>query len=198
MAINELCTNALKYGALSAPGGRIEITAETDKEHHQFCLRWKEDGGPPVKPPTRQGFGTRLIQQSFVNQLKGAVRLSFEPSGVVCPFSRVRVSPEQTNSSETRDGSLSCTCRQTRRAGASPPVSIQVRTPPQRLAPAEIPVRRCTHAASCRSRAQSWISRLLPAATVAAPPACGRHLHIVDKIRVRPSGASRTGFRLRF
>jgi two-component sensor histidine kinase len=84
MAINELCTNAVKYGALSTSGGRIEITAVTDEAQNQFCLSWKEHGGPPVQFPTRQGFGTRLIRQSFVSQLNGAVRLSFDPSGVVC------------------------------------------------------------------------------------------------------------------
>jgi two-component sensor histidine kinase len=91
MAINELCTNAAKYGALSRPGACVEITAETDELRSQFCLRWKEKGGPPVRPPTRQGFGTRLIQQSFVNQLNGAVRLSFDPSGVMArPAARDR------------------------------------------------------------------------------------------------------------
>jgi two-component sensor histidine kinase len=84
MAINELCTNASKYGALSRPDGHIEISAEIEEPQNQLCLRWKERGGPPVRPPTRKGFGTRLIQQSFVNQLQGAVRLSFEPSGVAC------------------------------------------------------------------------------------------------------------------
>jgi two-component sensor histidine kinase len=84
MAINELCTNAAKYGALSKPGGRIDITAEIDEQQNQFCLRWKEVDGPLVRPPTRRGFGTRLIQQSFANQLNGAVRLSFDPSGVTC------------------------------------------------------------------------------------------------------------------
>lgn len=84
MAINELCTNAAKYGALSTPHGRVKITAEVDETGGQFCLRWKESGGPPVQSPTRRGFGTRLIQHSFVSHLNGAVRLSFEPSGVVC------------------------------------------------------------------------------------------------------------------
>jgi two-component sensor histidine kinase len=84
MAINELCTNAVKYGALSRPDGRIEITVKTDEAQNKFCLRWKEYGGPPVRPPLRRGFGTRLITQSFVNQLHGAVRLSFDPTGVVC------------------------------------------------------------------------------------------------------------------
>jgi two-component sensor histidine kinase len=95
MAINELCTNAVKYGALSMPGGQVEITATTDELPNQFCLRWKEHGGPLVRRPTRQGFGTRLIQQSFVNRLNGAVRLSFNPSGVRCeidiPLAAIRV-----------------------------------------------------------------------------------------------------------
>jgi two-component sensor histidine kinase len=97
MATNELCTNAVKYGALSAPGGHVEITAATDKDQNQFCLRWKEVGGPPFSSPKRRGFGTRLIQQSFVNQLHGAVRLSFEPSGVACeidvPLAAISASP---------------------------------------------------------------------------------------------------------
>jgi two-component sensor histidine kinase len=84
MAINELCTNAVKYGALSTPCGQIEITAEADDFRNHFCLRWKEQGGPAVRPPTRRGFGTRLIQQSFVHQLHGAVRLVFESRGVTC------------------------------------------------------------------------------------------------------------------
>jgi two-component sensor histidine kinase len=97
MAINELCTNAVKYGALSRPDGRIEISLKTDELQNQFCLRWKEYGGPPIRPPTRQGFGTRLITQSFVNQLNGAVRLSFDPTGVVCeidvPLAAISTSP---------------------------------------------------------------------------------------------------------
>jgi two-component sensor histidine kinase len=84
MAINELCTNATKYGALSVPTGSVEITAIVDEPAGQFCLKWKEAGGPTVREPKRRGFGTRLIQQSFVSQLNGAVRLLFEPSGVVC------------------------------------------------------------------------------------------------------------------
>jgi two-component sensor histidine kinase len=84
MAINELCTNAAKYGALLTPNGQIEINGTIDETNNQFCLRWKEQGGPCVRPPTRRGFGTRLIQQSFVHQFHGAVRLSFDPLGVAC------------------------------------------------------------------------------------------------------------------
>lgn len=84
MVLNELCTNAVKYGALSNADGRVEITAIVDAPREQFQLRWVEKGGPTVRTPTRRGFGTKLIEQSFVRQLNGEARLSFEPSGLVC------------------------------------------------------------------------------------------------------------------
>lgn len=84
MVLNELCTNAVKYGALSVPGGVVEITATADVPRHQFRLRWTEKGGPPVVEPARRSFGARLIEHSFVRQLDGAAQLMFEPGGVVC------------------------------------------------------------------------------------------------------------------
>lgn len=84
MVVNELCTNAVKYGALSNAGGRIDITATVDDEGKQFRLTWAESGGPPVAPPARRSFGTRLIEHSFVSQLQGKAHLDFQPSGVVC------------------------------------------------------------------------------------------------------------------
>jgi two-component sensor histidine kinase len=84
MVLNELCTNAVKYGALSRAGGRVEITAVVEDSGEQFRLTWAERGGPTVRPPTRRSFGTRLIEHSFVSQLKGQAQLRFEPAGVVC------------------------------------------------------------------------------------------------------------------
>jgi two-component sensor histidine kinase len=84
MVLNELCTNAVKYGALSDAGGRVEITAAIEKSGEQFRLTWTERGGPTVHPPTRRSFGTQLIEHSFVSQLKGEAQLSFEPTGLVC------------------------------------------------------------------------------------------------------------------
>ncbi len=84
MVLNELCTNAAKYGALSNASGRVDITATVDESQTQFRLSWTESGGPPVRPPSRRGFGTRLIEHSFVRQLQGEAQLTFEPSGVVC------------------------------------------------------------------------------------------------------------------
>jgi two-component sensor histidine kinase len=84
MVLNELCTNAVKYGALSNARGRVEITASVDESVNQFQLKRTETGGPTLQKPTRRSFGTRLIEHSFVSQLEGRSQLTFEPSGVVC------------------------------------------------------------------------------------------------------------------
>jgi two-component sensor histidine kinase len=84
MVLNELCTNAVKYGALSNATGRVEITATVDESHKMFRLKWVESGGPPVDMPTHRSFGSRLIEHSFARQLDGEAELKFEASGVVC------------------------------------------------------------------------------------------------------------------
>jgi two-component sensor histidine kinase len=84
MILNELCTNAVKYGALSNADGRVAISALIDASKQRFGLTWTETGGPAVRMPTRRSFGTRLIEQGFVGELRGQAHLSFEPSGVVC------------------------------------------------------------------------------------------------------------------
>jgi len=82
MTFNELCTNTTKFGALSVPTGRIEITWTIDDEKQRLHLIWAETGGPVVHAPTRQSFGTRLIQ-TLGTQLKGTVELTYDPSGFV-------------------------------------------------------------------------------------------------------------------
>ncbi len=86
MALQELATNAVKYGALSNDTGGVEITWAVDrtKAVPRVRLRWRETGGPPVKPPTRQGFGSRLIERSLARDLSGGVSLDFAPEGLVC------------------------------------------------------------------------------------------------------------------
>jgi two-component sensor histidine kinase len=84
MILNELCTNAVKYGALSDNDGSVTIAATIDASEQRFGLTWTETGGPAVQVPTRQSFGTRLIEQGFVGELRGEAHLAFEPSGVVC------------------------------------------------------------------------------------------------------------------
>jgi two-component sensor histidine kinase/DNA-binding response OmpR family regulator len=82
MTFNELCTNTTKFGALSVPAGRIEIDWRIDDESQRLRLTWSEKGGPPVAPPTRRSFGTRMIG-SLGQQLKGEVQLAYEPSGFI-------------------------------------------------------------------------------------------------------------------
>jgi len=84
MILNELCTNAVKYGALSNNDGTVAISAVIDASKQRFGLTWTETGGPAVQVPTRQSFGTRLIEQGFVGELRGQAHLAYEPSGVVC------------------------------------------------------------------------------------------------------------------
>ena len=81
LSLNELCTNAVKYGALSNATGRIDITSTVDEETQLFTLRWTETGGPAVNAPTRHSFGTRLLG-ALATQLHGEVRLRYEPAGV--------------------------------------------------------------------------------------------------------------------
>jgi PAS domain S-box-containing protein len=85
LALHELATNAAKYGALSVPAGRVRITwdVEQDADGHPICrMEWRESGGPPVRPPTRRGFGHVVIERTVARALRGSVTLSFAPDGV--------------------------------------------------------------------------------------------------------------------
>jgi two-component sensor histidine kinase len=82
MTLNELCTNATKFGALSVPAGRIEIVWSIDTTHQRLHLTWTEKDGPAVHAPTRRSFGTRLIE-TLGKQLSGEVELSYAGSGFV-------------------------------------------------------------------------------------------------------------------
>nr|WP_028135857.1 PAS domain-containing protein [Bradyrhizobium japonicum] len=86
LAIHELATNALKYGALSRPDGRVEITwrLEKGRDPAMFLFQWRERGGPPVKPPPRKGFGTELLERTLAFELKGDTALAFDPAGLEC------------------------------------------------------------------------------------------------------------------
>lgn len=100
MALHELATNAVKYGALSQEGGSVgvhwEIAANEGGER-LLRIRWQESGGPPVATPRRRGFGSRLIERSLAGELGGNVEMEFLPSGVVCrieaPLSNVTGGP---------------------------------------------------------------------------------------------------------
>ena len=81
MVLHELATNAVKYGALSIPSGRLRV--EWSRRETYLVIRWSESDGPPVKPPQRQGFGTRVVNQ-VIQELKGELRFEWNPDGVAC------------------------------------------------------------------------------------------------------------------
>jgi two-component sensor histidine kinase len=85
LALHELTTNAAKYGALSAEGGLVTISWQiTDPlGGPRLMLRWVERGGPPVPPPTQQGFGTTSIQRSLSAE-GGTATIDYAPDGLVC------------------------------------------------------------------------------------------------------------------
>ncbi len=87
MALHELATNAVKYGALSMPSGQVRIdwsVAPGPDGGPQLSLTWRESGGPPVSPPSRRGFGSRLIERGLASELSGEAHIDFRPDGVVC------------------------------------------------------------------------------------------------------------------
>lgn len=95
MIVHELCTNALKYGALANDEGRIAITwSITDDPERQLSLRWQESGGPPITSATASGFGTRLIRRGLSNDGTGKVEMDFAPEGLGCVISSRLAHPE--------------------------------------------------------------------------------------------------------
>ncbi len=87
MAINELATNAAKYGALSSGEGTLLIQWALQDDPNgraMLAVEWRERGGPEVSAPTRRGFGARLIQRCIETDLRGSLDLKFEPEGLRC------------------------------------------------------------------------------------------------------------------
>ena len=82
LTLHELTTNAVKYGALSVPGGRVTVTCGIDED--TFRMHWRETGGPPVLPPSRKGFGSRLIERGLSGQVGARIRLDYPASGATC------------------------------------------------------------------------------------------------------------------
>ncbi|WP_421739111.1 sensor histidine kinase [Caulobacter sp.] len=82
MVFHELATNSAKYGALSAPAGKVRIDWRMDPDE-ALVITWIETGGPPVTPPSKPGFGTRLIDSSIRRELKGEPLFEFRAEGLV-------------------------------------------------------------------------------------------------------------------
>ena len=82
MAVHELCTNAIKYGALSAESGHVDI--DWREEDGRLRWQWRERGGPPVAQPARTGFGSRMIERALAMQLSATVTIDYQATGLVC------------------------------------------------------------------------------------------------------------------
>jgi PAS domain S-box-containing protein len=98
LAIHELATNALKYGALSVPNGSADISWKLilRDDGEQFQLEWRERDGPPAHKPNREGFGTRLIRMAVAREKDPSVTIDFTPAGVVCVMTFTRAAAAKT------------------------------------------------------------------------------------------------------
>lgn len=97
LAMHELSTNAVKYGALSRETGAVAVTWSIAAQDggQRLVLRWRESGGPPVTAPTETGFGSRLIEDSLAHELGGEARIDYAPEGIVFTLSAdlARIAP---------------------------------------------------------------------------------------------------------
>lgn len=85
MALHELCTNAMKYGALSDESGEVELSWIV--AYGQLDLIWREHDGPEVKAPSERGYGSMMIERALAHDLQGTAKLEFAPTGLVCTIS---------------------------------------------------------------------------------------------------------------
>ncbi len=106
MVLHELATNAVKYGALSAPSGRIEVIWNVHSDG-RLTVVWRERGGPSVAPPAKSGFGARLIDASIRHEFGGTIQTDYLASGLVCsmtlPLSERLTGPLPENPAPSTD-----------------------------------------------------------------------------------------------
>lgn len=98
LCLHELTTNAIKYGALSRPDGRVRLEWQvSDEEPREFSISWRERDGPPVKDPARAGYGTRYLRTALTGMFGQKPVIAFDPEGLRCeahgPLSRVSGNP---------------------------------------------------------------------------------------------------------
>jgi PAS domain S-box-containing protein len=86
LVLHELATNAVKYGSLSSPFGRLKVEWRTEAGEEGDILRlfWHESGGNAIKPPRKRGFGSALIEQVVSHEMDGRVQLRYQPTGLQC------------------------------------------------------------------------------------------------------------------
>jgi two-component system CheB/CheR fusion protein len=108
MVLNELATNSVKYGALSVPKGRLQVSWETPRQSapQRLELQWVETRGPAPSAPVTRGFGLEFIERAMEFELDGAAKIAFEKTGLQCTIS-VPLGPDVVASEPTSidDGS---------------------------------------------------------------------------------------------
>jgi two-component sensor histidine kinase len=97
LAVHELATNALKYGALSVPDGNVRLvwSVRPADGGEEIAFEWREHGGPRPEIPTRSGFGTRMIKAMVANEKQGRVEFDYPADGLVCRISFVRSATDE-------------------------------------------------------------------------------------------------------
>ena len=85
LVMHEMMTNSAKYGSLSDQSGKLEVEIDRD-ENDDLRIVWRESGGPPVKPPTRRGFGSTIIERSIPYELSGTAKIDYRLGGVLATF----------------------------------------------------------------------------------------------------------------
>jgi len=103
LVFHELATNAAKYGALSTPDGRLDIS--WGQAGDNVVVEWVESGGPPVSSPSRRGFGSNLIERSLEG-FGGSAKIDFTPGGVVC---RIRFPRSKAPDAPVKDANAAAT-----------------------------------------------------------------------------------------
>ncbi|HEX5378868.1 MAG TPA: histidine kinase, partial [Phenylobacterium sp.] len=83
-AFHELAANAIRFGAFSTPGGRVDVEWTSATGGDAVVIDWRESGGPEVAKPDRRGFGSQLIEQGLAREMGGEARLNFLPRGLWC------------------------------------------------------------------------------------------------------------------
>jgi len=94
LALHELGTNAAKYGALSVSAGKVSISWSYDDGTRALCLRWQEENGPPVVPPTRKGFGSLLVERLLAVEMNGRSTIIYDAAGVICEIEAQIIPPD--------------------------------------------------------------------------------------------------------
>jgi len=84
LAVHELATNAVKYGALSDDSGCVQVSWRVDQIKPMFHFSWRESGGPSIEKPTKKGFGSQLIARVLTADFGAEVETTYEPDGVIC------------------------------------------------------------------------------------------------------------------